>query len=103
VVSYNAAVSACLACAKYSEALRLVRRALEYEHYPNFSRLGRTEWDLHGIPLATACMLLAYSLLMMVLAEDHHAPSLGDIVVVTGKGLEVSPVVLYSIQRFQSS
>jgi pentatricopeptide repeat protein len=86
VISYNAAIKACFDYKRYSEDLRLVRKAPECDLYPNFLEEDRTKWDLHDLPFATACMLLADSLLMMTLTENHHAASSGDITVVTGKG-----------------
>jgi pentatricopeptide repeat protein len=91
VVSYNTAIKACFDYKRYSEALRLVRKAQECDLYPNFLEEGRTIWDLHDLPFASACMLLSDSLLTMTLIEHHHAASSGDITVITGKGNRSGP------------
>jgi pentatricopeptide repeat protein len=90
-ISYSAAIKACFDCTEYAEGLRVVRTALEHDIYPNFLKQGQARWDLHDLPLATACMLLADSLLMMVVTDKHISPSYRDIGVITGKGNRSGP------------
>jgi len=82
---FSSAIDVCFNNAKYGEALRLVRLSQAEGYYPSFSvHDGSRKLDLHGFPLASACMLLSDALLAAIVSEKSKG--FQDIVVITGKG-----------------
>ena len=103
VISYSAAVEACFSSERFSEALRLTHQAQETGLFPFFASNEALKWDLHGHPLAQACMLLADSLMCVVEQGFFEKSNFEEIVVVTGKGLgsgSKGPVLQTGVPNF---
>ena len=110
-VAYRAIIKACFDSKRYPEAMQLAREAagLRFKDRPiriNVStKKGHQMWDLHDHTEATACMLLADTLLAFVCSsKGGGAPSYQNIFVVTGKGLRTieskDPVLREKVPAF---
>ena len=110
-VTHRVITQACFDSKRYPEALRLAREAAclsfkEQSLRMNVSTKSRVpKWDLHELPEATACMLLADALLVFVrTGNEGTRPKYQDIIVVTGKGLNTEnpngPVLKEKIPAF---
>jgi pentatricopeptide repeat protein len=99
VISYSAAIECLFAAGKFGRALSIVQSGQKAGHYPHFG-ISDLKWDLHGLTLAVACMLLVNSLMLLVLLGDDVSK---DILIVTGQGHgsgEVRPVLQSEVPRF---
>ena len=113
--AYIAITKALYDSKRYYEALHLVREAAGLRLLVNCRHLcslcsnvpmenGQLKWDLHNLTEATACMLLADALLVLVRTIYKISTRYQDIIVVTGKGLNTEdpngPVLRKKVPAF---
>jgi pentatricopeptide repeat protein len=90
-ITYNATIAACFNAERYSEALNLASRAQEQRCFPNFTNPKLSILDLHGLSLASSCMVVVDSLLSAIDIKRHERSAVRDITIVTGKGIGSGP------------
>jgi len=86
LISYSAVVKCCFDCQEFGIALRIVHEAQRKKCLPRFWEQEANEWDLHGLSLATAAMLVTDALLMIAQTRSYELSHFQEIMVITGRG-----------------
>lgn len=101
-ITFTTAIKSCFEGHRFSDAFALLCESQQERFLPNFAARSVNKWDLHGLSLATSCMVLSHGFLSMVFGQNASNCRGRDVWIITGKGEggQSKTILRYRVPQF---